>query len=421
MHVIVVGAGIIGVCSAWFLRERGFEVTVVDRRSGVAMETSFGNAGIVAPGYVTPWAAPGMPGKVLSTLFAAEAPVVFRPNSSPALWRWLGRWLRECDLARYRRNKSRMQRIAFYSRAQLTELRTRLGIEYERSPGYMQLLRTTRDVTMAGPARAMLDEGNVPYRWLDGDEARVIEPALSPACPLAGALLLPEDESGNCRLFAQVLKERALAAGVVFRFDEPVRALALERGRVNGVITARGLLAADAVVVAAACDSVPLLRRAGIRLPLYPIKGYSATVTLSGDGAAPSRSVMDEAYKVAVTPMGTRLRIAGTAEIGSRELALRDSALRTLIKVAGDWFPGAARYAEATWWTGARPMLPDGAPVIGRTGTPGLFINVGHGSTGWAMACGSGRVLADIMADREVEIDLDGLTLERYPRRIRGR
>jgi len=413
MRVVVVGAGIIGVCTAWYLRRHGLDVTVVDRRDGVARETSHGNAGVIAPGYVTPWAAPGMPRKVLSYLFAAEAPVVFRPTASPALWRWLRAWLGECDLQRYRTNKSRMQRVAFYSRDQLHRLRDELDIDYRRAQGYLQLLRSDRDVALSGPARALLAENGVPHRMLTADECRALEPALEPSTPLAGALELPEDESGSCPDFAVALARHGEAAGVHFAFGRTVLGLTLDRGRAVGVETDIGAIAADAVVVAAAVQSVALLAPTGIRLPIWPVKGYSATMDLPDALLGPRRAMMDEAYKVAITPFGDRLRLAGTAEIGSTQLVVRDKAIRTLLRVGRDWFPKAARYEAAVTWAGARPMTPDGPPLLGPTHVPGLFLNVGHGSTGWAMACGSGKVVADVVAGREPEISLDGLTLAR--------
>jgi D-amino-acid dehydrogenase len=413
MHVVVVGAGIVGTCTAWYLRRHGFEVTVLDRRDGVARETSHGNAGVIAPGYVTPWASPGMPRKVLSYLFAAEAPVVFRPTANPALWRWLRAWLGECELQRYRTNKSRMQRIAFYSRDQLHQLRDELGIEYRRAQGYLQLLRTEREVAMSGPARALLAENAVPHRLLSAEECHALEPALERSTPLAGALFLPEDESGSCPDFATALATHCEAAGVRFAFGRTMRGLQIEGARVTAVQTDTGPLAADAVVIAAAVESVALLAPAGIHLPIWPVKGYSATVALPDPTLGPRRAMIDEAYKVAITPFGDRLRLAGTAEIGSHAMVVRDKAIRTLLKVGRDWFPQAARYETAETWVGARPMTPDGPPLLGATPVRGLFLNVGHGSTGWAMACGSARVVADVVAGREPEIPMEGLTLAR--------
>jgi D-amino-acid dehydrogenase len=414
MQVIVVGGGIIGVCAAYYLRNHGMEVTVIERRGDVALEASFGNAGLIAPGYVAPWAAPGMPRKVLSYLMKDEAPVRFRPQLSPRFWRWVSMWLGECTAERFRVNKSRMQRVAFYSRDELHKLRDKYGLRYEQSRGYLQLFRSAHDLRMSEPARALLTESGVEFKALSPDDCRALEPALSQSTRLAGGLHLPGDESGNCPLFARQLKEEALRNGVRFRFNESVSRLISEGGRVTGVLTDRGPVKADAVVLAAAVDSARLMKPLGLRLPIYPVKGYSATVNLTADAAGPQQAIMDEAYKTAITPMGARLRIAGTAEIGNRELTLEPRALQTLVKVASDWFPMAARYSEAHFWVGARPMLPDGPPVLGATRVPGLFLDVGHGSTGWAMACGSGRIVADVVAGLEPGISLDGLTLERY-------
>ncbi len=391
-----------------------------------AQETSFGNAGMIAPGYVTPWAAPGMPTKVLRTLFAREAPVLFRPTADPAMWRWIARWLRECRLERYRANKLRMQRLAFYSRDCLHRLASELDIDYERSQGYLQLLRTQRDLDMAAPALALLRENNVPHRLVGAEECRRLEPGLAPGTPLAGGLHLPEDECGNCPTFTRRLHQQAEAAGVRFRFNVEVARLA--PGKDGGLTVelapagqgyASEILQASRVLVAAGVASARLLRPLGLRVPLYPVKGYSATVTVRDPLQAPAGALMDESYKVAITRLGNRIRVAGTAELGTHRLDLRPAALHTLLKVARDWFPAAGNYQEATLWAGARPMLPDGPPLIGATRVPGLFLNLGHGSTGWAMACGSGKIAADQIAasagiGNGPEIDMAGLTPARY-------
>jgi D-amino-acid dehydrogenase len=417
MHVIVVGAGIIGVCTAYFLRRSGMEVTVLERRAGVAQETSFANAGVMAPSYVAPWAQPGMPGRVAADLFKAEAPVVFRPSTDPALWGWIRRWLAECDAERFALNRARMQRLAFYSQSQLRSLRALHGIEYEQSAGYLQLFRTAQEVERSEATRAMLRNLGVAHRLLSADEARATESSLHPVTALAGALHLPEDEIGNCAFFAHQLKGIAVRDGVNFRFGVVAEGFDTAGGKIERLRTSQGELRADAYVVAGAVDSLALLRPLGIRLPLIAVKGYSATVAITALDQAPMTSVIDERYRVAITRMGNRLRIAGTAEVGTAGMKLRDGALRTLIKVASDWFPSAAVYRRAQFWVGARPMLPDGPPVLGPSPVSNLFLNTGHGSTGWVMACGSGKVVADIIAGQPAEIDLDGLTADRYDRR----
>ena len=441
-HVAVIGGGIVGTCTAWYLGQHGFEVTVFERREAVARETSWGNAGVVAPAYVMPWAAPGMPRKVLSYLFAAEAPVLFRPVASAALARWLAAWLGQCTLERYRLNKSRMQRLAFYSRDQLHSLRATLHIDDGMRQGYLQLMRSQRDLAMAAPAIAMLQEAGVPHRLLDAAACRQMEPALSVHTPLAGALHLPQDESASCPAFAQGLADAAIKVGVRFAFGHTVTRIRVEVGRATSLEIERApgerapgdpaqaayarqarseraehlLQRFDAVVVAGAVDSLPLLAEHRIRLPIWPVKGYSTSLPLPDPALGPRQAMIDEAYKVAITPLPGQIRLAGTAEIGSPRLVPRDAALRTLVKVGRDWFPTAADWASASCWVGARPMTPDGPALLGATPVGGLFINMGHGSTGWAMACGAGKVVADLVAGLRPEIDLDGLTIERLAR-----
>lgn len=414
MHVVVIGAGIIGVTSAYFLRQQGFEVTVIERNTGVAQEASFANAGVLAPGYASPWAQPGMPSKLVGYLLRPDAPAIFRPTFDRAQWRWLRRWFNECDLERFRINKARMQRLALYSRSVLHELRSRHGIDYEQGQGYLQLFRSEAEFRRTAPARALLGDLGVRFQILSADETRVLEPALVSGTPLACAVFLPDDETGNCAFFARRLKDLAQADGVVFRFGTQAERLLVSCSRVDQLQTSGGPLAADAYVVAAGADSARLLTPVSVELPLYPIKGYSATALITRHDHAPLLSVMDETYKVAVTRLGNRLRVAGLAELGSRRLHLRAAARGTLLRVARDWFPAAASYGDAQFWVGARPMLPDGAPVLGGTLLANLFLNVGHGSSGWAMACGSARVVADLVGGRTPEIDLDGLTLGRY-------
>lgn len=417
MHVVVIGAGIIGVTTAYYLRQSGADVTVVERNSGVAQEASFANAGVIAPAYVAPWAQPGMPGKMLAHLFRAGGPLVFRPRVDSAQWRWLARWLLECRAKRFARNKERMQRLATYSRALLHELRAQHNLDYEQTQGYLQLFRSAAELDRNAAVREMLIQGGITHRLLTAEECRRLEPAIDSDAPLAGGLFLPEDETGNCAYFARKLKEICVTDGVRFRFNTQAQSLTAAGDRVESLKLDSGAdVAADAFVMAAGIDSAALLKKARLPLPIFPIKGYSATAVITHGELAPRIAVMDETQKVAITRMGNRLRIAGTAEIGGRRLSLRDAALRTLIKVAADWFPHAANYTQAQYWVGARPMLPDGPPVLGPTRYANLFLNVGHGSSGWAMACGSARIVADAIMQRPSEIDLDGLTLNRYRR-----
>ncbi|CAB3766300.1 amino acid dehydrogenase [Burkholderia sp. MSh2] len=444
MHVIVLGAGVIGVTTAWHLREAGCDVTVIDREADVAQATSFGNAGVIAPGYVTPWAAPGMPGKILKYLFRPASPLIFRPTLDAAQWRWIARWLRECEFERFRVNKQRMQRIAYYSRACLHAFRDRHPFDYGASRGYLQLLRGPFDVEMAQPALNVLRDAGIAFRELDAAGCAAVEPGLRWArqAPVGG-IYLPDDEAGDCARFTRELRTLCEANGVTFRFRTEVQALDVAAGQVHGVrivgnddedgdtlgrarpdpraASAEGKqrdtrLVADAIVVALGVDSAALLRPHGIDVPLYPVKGYSATLAVVDDEKAPRAALMDESLKTAITRFGPTLRVAGTAELGNRHATLRRQALDTLMKVLDDWFPHAADRASARFWAGRRPMTPDGPPLLGASGIDGLWLNVGHGSTGWAMSMGSGKVLADLVTGRTPEIDLSGLTLARYGR-----
>lgn len=427
MHVIVLGAGVIGVATAWHLREAGCDVTVIEREADVAQATSLGNAGVIAPGYVTPWAAPGMPGKILKYLFKPASPLIFRPTLDAAQWRWIARWLRECEFERFRVNKQRMQRIAYYSRACLHAFRERHPFEYGASRGYLQLLRGAFDVEMVQPALKVLRDAGIAFRELDAAGCTAIEPGLRWArqAPVGG-IYLPDDEAGDCARFTRELRALCEANGVTFRFCTEIRALDVAGGKVRGARIAPveagsaarrdTPLAADAIVVALGVDSAGLLRPHGIDVPLYPVKGYSATLAVVDDEKAPRAALMDESLKTAITRFGPTLRVAGTAELGNRHAVLRQQALDTLMKVLDDWFPHAADRTSARFWVGRRPMTPDGPPLLGASGIDGLWLNVGHGSTGWAMSMGSGKVLADLVTGREPEIDLSGLTLARYGR-----
>jgi D-amino-acid dehydrogenase len=286
-------------------------------------------------------------------------------------------------------------------------------LNYEQTTGVLDLFRNQRELQLAQPVLDFLAEHNVMHRLLDSDEARTVEPALAEHTPLAAALHLPQDEAGNCPLFTRQLKAVAQEMGVEFHFNSTVSGLHPEGNRIAMRIDERAF-SADAVVIAAGVDSTRLLEPLGIHIPLYPVKEYSATAFIKNFEHAPLAAVVDETYKVAVTRMGSRVRIGGTAELGSRTLQLREAALRTLVKVGDDWFPDAANYNTATFWCGTRPMLPDGPPLLGATPLKNVFVNIGHGSAGWDMAAGSGKLVADIVSGKTPDIDLDGLTLARY-------
>ena len=414
MNIAILGAGIIGVTTAYELAADGHQVTVFERHASVAEGASFANAGVVAPGYVTPWAAPGMPLKVLRHLLARHAPVRLQRPLSAADLAWMRLWRQACAPARYAANRARMQRLAFYSRQRLHEVAAHMAYEFDRSTGYLVLLRGERDQRLVQPGLALLRELGVAFHEVTAEEARQIEPALHPHTPLAGAIHLPQDEVGNCRQFAVILRDAAEQLGARFEFNTPV-------ARIDIAPQATILLANDtaprrfdAVVLCAGVQSAALLRPLGMRLPLVPVYGYSVSAQIPEPLHAPRSGVMDERYKVAISRMGQRVRVAGSAELGGRPDAMNDAAIRTLYQVLADWFPAAARLSSGVQvWKGARPMLPDGPPVIGASGLPGLWLNLGHGSSGWALSCGSARVLADLIGGRAPAIDTEGLGVQR--------
>ncbi len=413
MQVAVIGGGVIGVCTAYFLAEAGHEVVVIERLGNVAEGASFGNAGIIAQSNVSPWAAPGMPRKLLASVLQSGSSVLLRRNMDTALWRWLRMWVSECRLDRYQINKARMQRIATYSWDLLTQLREQHQIDYEQTRGYLQLFRTERDLQLAEPAITLLTKNNVRHQMLDPDAIRLIEPGINHDMRFVGGISLPDDEAGNCPLFTKQLRAIAQSIGVTFRFGSAVQSIQDNNNHVSLHIDG-AVFDVDATVVAAGVDSATLLAPLGIRIPLYPVKGYSATANIKNYDAAPLAAMMDEAYQVSISRMGNRIRVSGITELGARTMDVRDNALRTLIKVGEDWFPDAANFHTANFWCGVRPMLPDGAPLLGATPIKGVYLNIGHGSAGWAMAAGSGKVLAALVSGRTPDIDMDGLTLSRY-------
>jgi D-amino-acid dehydrogenase len=343
-------------------------------------------------------------------------PLVIWPLPDPAMWLWGLRMLRNCTAARYEINKSRMVRLAEYSRDCLRELRTETGVRYdERALGTLQVFRTQAQLDGAARDIPVLEASGVPYELLDRDGCTRAEPALARVRDkLVGALRLPGDETGDCFKFTQALASLATAHGAAFRFGTRIDRIVADGVRVSGVATDAGVLSADRYVVALGSYSPLLLRPLGIKVPVYPVKGYSITVPITDPAGAPESTVMDETFKVAVTRLGERIRAGGTAELAGYSLKLRQGRRDTLDHVVSDLFPAGGDLSRAQFWTGLRPMTPDGPPVIGPTPHSNLYVSTGHGTLGWTMAAGSGRVLADLVSGRTAHIDLEGLTLARY-------
>ncbi|MBR0716844.1 D-amino acid dehydrogenase [Bradyrhizobium liaoningense] len=420
MKVVILGSGVIGVTSAYYLARAGHEVTVVDRQPQPALETSFANAGEVSPGYSSPWAGPGVPVKAVKWLLMKHGPLVIRPKVDPVMWLWLLKMLRNCTSARYAVNKSRMIPIAEYSRDCLRSLRSEIGIQYdERSKGTLQLFRYQAQLDGTAEDIAVLKQYGVPYEVLNREGCIAAEPALAGVKEkFAGGLRLPQDETGDCHMFTQALAVQAEKLGVRFMFDTAINGLIADASRITGVSTGAGTLQADAYVVALGSWSSRLVAPLGISLPVYPVKGYSITVPIKDASGAPESTVMDESYKVAITRLGDRIRVGGTAEISGYSSKLYPARRDTLDHSLTDLFPRGGDLSKATFWSGLRPMTPDGPPVIGATRYGNLHLNTGHGTLGWTMACGSGRVLADMLSGKKPEIDTSELTVERYAHRF---
>ncbi|MCP1759353.1 D-amino acid dehydrogenase [Bradyrhizobium japonicum] len=420
MKVLILGSGVIGVTSAYYLARAGHEVTVVDRQPEPALETSFANAGEVSPGYSSPWAGPGVPVKAIKWLLMKHGPLVIRPKLDPVMWVWLSKMLRNCTSARYAVNKSRMIPIAEYSRDCLRDLRRDIGIQYdERSQGTLQLFRHQAQLDGTGEDIAVLKQYGVPFEVLSREGCIVVEPALAAVKEkFAGGLRLPQDETGDCHMFTQALAKHAEALGVRFMFNTGIDRIVTDGARVSGVVTSAGTLQADAYVLALGSWSSRLVAPLGISLPVYPVKGYSITVPIKDASGAPESTVMDESYKVAITRLGNRIRVGGTAEISGYSSQLYDARRATLDHSLTDLFPRGGDLSKATFWSGLRPMTPDGPPVIGPTQYGNLHLNTGHGTLGWTMSCGSGRVLADMLSGRKPEVDVSALTVDRYKYRF---
>lgn len=416
MKVAILGSGVVGVTSAWYLAEAGHEVVVIDRQAGPGLETSFANAGEISPGYASPWAAPGIPAKAIKWLFMKHAPLILLPHADMAMLRWLIAMLGNCTAERYAINKSRMVRLAEFSRDRLRDLRHDTGITYdERMRGTLQLFREQKQLDGIAKDIAVLEDDGVPFEVLDAAGCRAAEPGLARSdLRLAGGLRLPNDETGDCFKFTEALAELAKAKGVTFVHGRTITRLVQGGGRIRNIDTDEGAIVADAYLVALGSYSPTMLVPLGITLPVYPVKGYSITVPIADEPRAPVSTLLDETYKVAITRLGDRIRVGGMAEISGFNRDLPPARRATLEHSVSTLFPGAGDLSRASFWCGLRPMTPDSTPVVGPTAIPNLFLNTGHGTLGWTMACGSGHVIADIISGRDPAIETADLAISRY-------
>lgn len=415
MRVVILGSGVVGVTSAWYLQQAGHDVTVIDRESGPALETSAANAGQISPGYAAPWAAPGIPLKAIKWMFQRHAPLAISLDGSGFQLRWMWQMLRNCDVGHYQQNKGRMVRLAEYSRDCLKQLRESTGIEYEgRQGGTLQLFRTAQQFENAARDIEVLKDAGVPYQLLEAHQLQQVEPALNDvAHKLTGGLRLPNDETGDCQLFTRNLAAMAAQAGVQFRYNTPVTALIHDGQQISGVASGDEIIKADAYVMAFGSWSTGLLKGL-VDIPVYPLKGYSLTIPITDPSGAPLSTVLDETYKIAITRFDQRIRVGGMAEIVGFNRDLPEKRRKTLEMVVRDLYPRGGNIEQANFWTGLRPMTPDGTPLVGRTAVKNLWLNTGHGTLGWTMACGSGQLLSDLVSGQTPAIPYEDLAVARY-------
>jgi len=408
VRVAVLGAGLVGVASAWYLREDGHEVTVIDRQPGVALETSFANGGQISTSHAEPWANPRAPAKVLRWLGHEDSPLLWRLRADAAQWAWGLRFLCECTPGRTRANIVAILRLALYSRALLKDLRPALDLEYDQQlQGILHFYTDAAEFEHAIPQAELMRQYGCQRLVKTAAECLAIEPALKASTvPIVGGTYTAEDESGDAHKFASELAQDAATRGVVFRYGEKIAELLADGGGVTGVRLEGGsVLTADAYVVALGSYTPLLLRPLGIRLPVYPAKGYSATIPLAADCVAPTVSLTDDGHKIVFSRLGNRLRVAGTAEFTGYDTSINDVRCQALVRRTRALFPDIDLPADIEFWAGLRPATPSNVPVIGQTRLPNLWLNTGHGTLGWTMACGTGRLLADIVGGRPPEID----------------
>ncbi|MDR2240384.1 MAG: D-amino acid dehydrogenase [Zoogloeaceae bacterium] len=410
MHVIVLGAGLAGVTSAWYLRQAGYAVTVVDRQPAAGLETSYANGGQISASHPEPWANPGAPAQIVRWLGRADAPLLFRPRPDWAQWSWGLRFLRECLPARARRNTLAIARLALHSRDCLHALLAETGIEYARlRKGILHLFFSPREFAQAETRAALLRELGMRAEVRDAHACLEIEPALTGNETLRGGLYAPDDETGDALAFTQALAERCHEAGVEFRFNTRITSLAAAEGRIAAVTIqeedgSAAQIGGDAFLLALGSYSAALARPLGDRLPIYPVKGYSVTLPLADGAAAPCVSITDESRRIVCSRLGDRLRVAGTAELTGFDTAIDPDRCAAILRRARQLFPRLEPAGDAAYWAGLRPATPGNVPIIGRSRLPNLFYNTGHGTLGWTLACGSGQTIAAIIDGRQPDV-----------------
>lgn len=420
MRILVMGAGVVGVTSAYYLARAGHQVVVSDHQKSVALETSFANGGQISASHADPWAGPLTPLKALKWLGREDAPLIIRPRFDPAMWGWCLRFLANCTAGRNRINTERILRVAVYARNCLAQLRADTGIEYDQAErGILHVYSDSREFQQAVPKAELMSEYGCVRRVMDVDGCVELEPALAGSRDaLVGGIYSPDDESGDAYKFTVALADICKTQFKVdFRYQTRVRRLMVSEDRIMGVVTDGGTLMSadyDLFVLALGSYTPLILRPLKIKLPVYPAKGYSVTIPVEDEGVAPRMALIDDERKIVYSRLGDRLRVAGTAELAGYDTSMREERARSILDAAMNLFPRCGDPDKAELWTGLRPTTPDSVPVIGRTPFANLLINTGHGTLGWTMCAGAGRVIADLASGKTPEIELDGLGLDRF-------
>ena len=416
MKVVVLGGGVIGVTTAWYLAQDGHEVVVVDRYQEVARETSFANAGYVAAGHCYAWASPRAPLVLLQSLVQKDAALRFKLRPDPKMWAWSLRFLANCTAARNRANTLVKLRLCLYSRDQLTALREATGIAYDETVrGVLYVYRDPAQMQAASDNAEMLRDNGLDMDIIDPARCAEIEPALDVTrTSFAGAIYCPTDESGDCHLFTVRLMEKCAEMGVVFQGGTDVEGLTAEGDRITGAATSRGPITGDAYVLTLGSYSPFVSKTVGVKLPIYPVKGYSMTIPVDGRNGAPTVPVLDEHHLTAFSRFGDRFRMTATAEFAGYDNSYRPEQFAGIRRVGETLFPDGGDYSRPDYFACLRPMTPDGPPVLGRGRHGNLWYNTGHGHIGWTMACGSSRITADLIAGRDPGHDLAGMEVARF-------
>lgn len=411
MKVVILGAGLAGITSAWELLRDGHDITVIDRAATAADFTSRANAGLIAPGHAFAWASPAVPKIMLRSLWRNDQAIRYRPSLNPRQWQWLAKFLRQCTAEHARSNTLRKTRLCQYSQTRLQVVAGETGFEYHRNTGgLIYFYRSNRSFEAAAVKSEILSQAGVKIESLDRDEVIKRDPGLADAREkIAGALFVPSDESGDARVFTSALAEQCASRGAAIHMQTSVTGFQTRSGRLTGVITDQGVFEGDLFVMSLGVFSPQFSRALGVRLPIYPVKGYSVTLHANTTHLLPKLGGVDEDNLLAYCPMGNRLRLTATAEVSNYSTAHHPGDFRVMLAKAENLMPRAADFSSPEYWAGLRPMTPTGLPIIGRSKWDNLWLNTGHGHMGWTMSCGSARLLADLIAQQPTEIPMDGM------------